>query len=349
MRTPTRHFLIGLFVMTGAGLGVAGAIVFGAQSGLRGAVLMETYFNESVQGLEVGSPVRYLGVKIGEVREISTTGRVYGVWEQFVVVRMAVHPRAVVKDYVALDSERLQQRIEEGLRVQLASQGLTGAMYLEARFHQSADLAVAKVIRTWATDPAFIYVPSVPSTIERIGSSLESILVRFAQLDLDGLVASGRRAFDSIEAKLQPLDTVALGQGLERASTAAERLFANADGALPDALAKIATFAERAERGVEGIESVLAGPEARQLLADVRGVAGDGRMALADLSTTIADVRALARRIDGVVAAAGPDLQSVLAEVQRASEHLTRLAALLERHPSLLLFSEPPPPVRLNK
>ncbi len=40
---------------------------------------METYLNESVQGLEVGSKVRYRGVVVGEVRRIGFT---YNIYEQ---------------------------------------------------------------------------------------------------------------------------------------------------------------------------------------------------------------------------------------------------------------------------
>ena len=61
---------IGFFVLTGIAMillvvGIAGARVFNKQ-----VVLAETYFAESVTGLDIGSPVKYRGVPVGEVKRI---------------------------------------------------------------------------------------------------------------------------------------------------------------------------------------------------------------------------------------------------------------------------------------
>ena len=61
---------IGFFVLGGVTMillvvGIAGARVFSKH-----AVLAETYFTESVTGLDLGSPVKYRGVPVGEVKRI---------------------------------------------------------------------------------------------------------------------------------------------------------------------------------------------------------------------------------------------------------------------------------------
>ena len=55
---------------------------FGAAAG-RDTVKIETYFEDSVQGLESGSKVRNQGVEIGVVDDINFVDAVYGVGEGF--------------------------------------------------------------------------------------------------------------------------------------------------------------------------------------------------------------------------------------------------------------------------
>ncbi len=65
------YFKIGLFVILSGALILAAAVVFG--SGLFGQekLYFETYFDESVTGLTVGSPVELRGVRIGQVEKIA--------------------------------------------------------------------------------------------------------------------------------------------------------------------------------------------------------------------------------------------------------------------------------------
>ena len=67
MANPTNHWKLGLFVVVGFCAAVATAVFFGAQSLRNETVRYKTYFDESVQGLEVGSFVKFRGVTIGTV------------------------------------------------------------------------------------------------------------------------------------------------------------------------------------------------------------------------------------------------------------------------------------------
>src|SRR5208283_457873 len=64
------YFLIGLFVTIGVMIGVAGVIWLGATKYFQKGSMYATYFDESVQGLQVDSIVKYRGVDIGSVRSI---------------------------------------------------------------------------------------------------------------------------------------------------------------------------------------------------------------------------------------------------------------------------------------
>jgi phospholipid/cholesterol/gamma-HCH transport system substrate-binding protein len=64
-------FMIGLFVTIGFVIGVAAIIWLGASQYFRKSYTYVSYFDESVQGLEVGSVVKYRGVEVGKVEKIS--------------------------------------------------------------------------------------------------------------------------------------------------------------------------------------------------------------------------------------------------------------------------------------
>ena len=60
------YFKIGLFVISATVLAVIGIIVLGVGSVFQRAALVETYIEESVQGLDIGSPMKFRGVLVGK-------------------------------------------------------------------------------------------------------------------------------------------------------------------------------------------------------------------------------------------------------------------------------------------
>ena len=67
MTKSTNYFKLGLFVTITALVALASAAALGARATMPETVAYHTFFNESVQGLDVGSPVKYRGVNIGVV------------------------------------------------------------------------------------------------------------------------------------------------------------------------------------------------------------------------------------------------------------------------------------------
>src|SRR3954468_22500437 len=70
MAAPTNHYKLGLFVLLGFVAAVAAAILLGVATTRKDTVRYHSYFNESVQGLDLGSPVKFRGVTIGNVSAI---------------------------------------------------------------------------------------------------------------------------------------------------------------------------------------------------------------------------------------------------------------------------------------
>ena len=74
----TNYLKIGSFVIVGLVLLIMAIIIFGSVKIFQKIIYIETYFNESVQGLSVGSPVKYRGMEIGYVKAIDFANSIYG-------------------------------------------------------------------------------------------------------------------------------------------------------------------------------------------------------------------------------------------------------------------------------
>lgn len=180
MKNKAQYFKIGLFIVSGFFLFVAGVIIFGAGLFDNNKIMFETYFDESVQGLSEGAPVKYRGVQIGVVEEITFVGDEYPLEEEmyykcgrYVMVKMAIS-----RDIMGNEGEEqikavLKQSVEKsGLRLRLAYQGVTGLAYLEADF---VDVSTADPIFTcW--EPRTNYLPSFPNTIARMEESVNDLM-----------------------------------------------------------------------------------------------------------------------------------------------------------------------------
>ena len=70
MKKEIRYFKVGLFVIASTALLIVAILFFGAAKYLEPKIYVESYFNESIQGLEVGSPVKYRGITIGHVSNL---------------------------------------------------------------------------------------------------------------------------------------------------------------------------------------------------------------------------------------------------------------------------------------
>ena len=71
MASQRTKFALGLFVTCGIGIACFAIIGLGVSKFFEKGRYYATYFNESVQGLDVDSPVKYRGVSIGRVEGIT--------------------------------------------------------------------------------------------------------------------------------------------------------------------------------------------------------------------------------------------------------------------------------------
>ena len=140
MSQKANYFKLGLFVIGALVAGIVVILVIGSGRWFERKSTIESYFNESVQGLDIGSKLKYRGVVIGEVTKISFT---YVVYQQdlpmvqrarFVLVESQINPRLVGGRAATGDlttPEGAKAEVERGLRIRLTPQGITERAVVE--------------------------------------------------------------------------------------------------------------------------------------------------------------------------------------------------------------------------
>jgi len=187
MQKKKTYELTGLFVVVGI-ICFCGIILHyvGKKYEAQRANLVVMYFEESISGLTVGSPVVFQGVEVGKVVKIRLVSNlkegtfktpVYVSFNQLKVLQTAQHNRQ--------GREMLKSLIEKGLRAQLASANiLTGQLMIELQM----DPNVKAVMRGTGKYPE---IPTAPSPFAVISKDLQEIplqeiIARFGNL-LDNL------------------------------------------------------------------------------------------------------------------------------------------------------------------
>lgn len=197
-----RYLKIGSFVIIGIVLFIIGVLLLGSGKLFQKTVYVETYFNESVQGLSVGSPVKYRGLDIGHVKRIAFVNEIYDIphfdqiYSRYIYVGMEITSSFLVKSREKNGAFLFDKYIKDGLRVKLSQQGLTGNAYLELNFVNANKNQVLPI--NWK--PENFYIPSATSTLTRFSDNVQYILDELKQVpfkdlfhSLDQLTQSSRR------------------------------------------------------------------------------------------------------------------------------------------------------------
>lgn len=215
MSDDKRYFKVGAFVLTGALLIGSCTVILGGGDYFQEKVVLETYFNESVQGLEVGSPLKLRGVQLGSVSSIGFVTEAYDAPgdEQLgskVRVLMDLTPREQGVDE-EVRRRQVQRMIEQGLRLRLTSIGITGTSFIEADYMNTERFPPMQI--TW--EPENLYIPSAPSTIATLSTAAERIFARLEDTPVEKLVQNLDELVVNLNTSVDDFDVARLQRELD--------------------------------------------------------------------------------------------------------------------------------------
>jgi ABC-type transporter Mla subunit MlaD len=328
------YFRVGLMVLAGLAAIVGIAAWIGADRLRPAGDRFESYFTESVQGLDPGAAVRFRGVQVGRVTSIvlafnEYAGAIRDIELQNVAARMVVVRFDVDRRSIEMRTpSQHAQAVAAGLRVRMASQGLTGVTYLEADFFDPGRFPEVRV--PWL--PRYRVIPSAPSTLTQFQSQAEALLAELREADLPAVLGDLRGLLAVVREQF------ATGEGYAALVGAADAL-RSIDAAARDAGPAMIAALNEARAAAEAVRRLTEGP----LGSDVGAAAAALRTSLARLPATLAAAEAAVRRIDGIGADVSRDLGPLLRDLRVAADNLRAITEQMRQYPSQILFGQPPP------
>ncbi len=328
---------VGLMILGGLAL-MVGMVWFFAGATFKHGLLFESYFSESVEGLEVGAPVKYRGVTVGRVAELGLVTAEYGTHDlpleldqktyRLVFMRFLVDPARI--GLPAAQVSDPTTAVKYGLRVRLASQGITGLAYAELDFVDPQKYPALDVPWT-PRDP---YIPSMPSAFAELKEQASTFLAKVNQLDLDALIASATGLITDLRTDLEHGDVhQTLAQSAELLRTLDDAVRA-AD--LPGLTADL-----RQTSGA--LRAVAQDRDLHRVLANAAVASDHLAAASARLEPLIAALQATAGRIDSGTADLQQGVLPILRDAQAAAASLRDTSEELRRYPPQFLLAAPPP------
>jgi len=303
MPGKTSKFFIGLFVMGGIIIGAGIIVWIGASKYFQKGATYVSFFDESVQGLQMDSSVKYRGVDVGRVERIR-----------------------VAPDYKLVEvvmKVELEGDLQQNTVAQLKTAGITGIVFIELDRKKPGDPDFAPDINFAAEYPI---IPSRPSELRQLLSGVDEVLQNIRKIDFEGL-------FDQFKSVGKATENLLAGKKMNNIMTNLESTTASMDRAVTRIDSVVAEG--RIEEILTDARDSLV--EAKTLIKGVRK-----EVEALKLADTAEKANLLMQGIDRRSRAITTDLRTTSENLQQSSETLQDFLDRLNTTPSDLIFSAPP-------
>lgn len=318
--------MVGAFVIGAFVIGVIALLAFGGVSFFSKPQRFVVYFDESVHGLDLGSPVKLSGVRVGRVVDLNV--RYDAAKNHSVVAVVCELNRNMITDnkgaQVDVSSKAvLQGLIDNGLRANLDLLGLaTGLLFVELDFRPPAAFPAPTLPFT----PKYVVVPAVPSAISEFRTNLTEILNDIKKIDFEGISKEFKGVLVDARKQLDGLDLKATVAQWQRT------------GAEFQALAQSPEIKQsfvNLNHAIDDLRTVLAHVDAQVAPTgqELQATLAEARKALATFNAT----SAAAHQFISAQSGFGDDAALTLERLRSAAEAVQRLADFLERNPQALI------------
>lgn len=257
------------------------------------------YFHNSVRGLSVGAPVEFRGIKVGQVVDIKLEfDRAAMAFRIPVLIELEPDRLTVIGQRFDDPRKGIDALIKLGMRAQLETGSLlTGQLFV------NLDLQPETPPNLVGADKRYPEIPTIPSTMEEITSSVTNMMKRVDALPLEGLIADLRKTIGSADQLIS--------------SPKAQQAIDN----LNSALAKVESLMQTLNTEI--------GP----LVSSLRSASEAAGQAMAQANDTLA----AAESMTGEHSQLRHDLHTLLEELTRTARSFRILADYLETHPDALI------------
>jgi paraquat-inducible protein B len=317
---------IGLFLIGALVLTVAGTATLASTTWFEKRSTFVSFFQESVNGLENGAPVKFQGVPVGTVTgiliQIDQRDKTFQVPVQYEIDLARLTTQ--LGTFVDLDDPTvLRAQIADGLRAGLQMESMvTGQLYIELSYR--SDPAPPELERT-AT--AFPEIPTTPSLMAALGTGAGS------------LVADMMKVLFQVNQMLADVDMRGINAAVVSSAEAVERLVNSPE--IIAAMRQIPGMADQMNLTMAEVQTLAAraGAAIDPLQLQLEGTTAEMTATLNALRRTLEETHGMLSADSGL----GYGLQEALASLRDAAAALRLLATSLEQNPDMLLRGRKPP------
>jgi phospholipid/cholesterol/gamma-HCH transport system substrate-binding protein len=252
--------MIGLFVTIGILIGMVAVVWLGASKYFEKGATYVTYFDESVQGLQLDSAVKYRGVEAGRVEKIRVAPD-----NRLIEVVMKINLRGKLeREYVA----------------QLKAAGITGIVFVELDRKESDKPDLSPKI-TFASE--YPVISSKASDVKQLLTGIDNVIQSLNKIDTQGISDQIKSTLKVLESVVASLDNVVgsvekvLGTGkLE-----------DAVDEVKDTLLKVQSFVSDAQKDLQAMNLAKSGANIENATARLDQIMNSGEIeaVLAELRT----------------------------------------------------------------
>ena len=328
MASRKAKFTVGLFVAGGLAITVLAIVWLGMSRYFEKGRSYVTYFNESVQGLQKDSPVKYRGVPIGRVESIG----------------------------VAPDSKLIQvilkietgQKLDHSIVAQLKNVGITGSMLVELDRKKRGEPDHSPVLSFPSEYPI---VASKPSEINRLLQGLDDVLNHFKSIDLKGISDKLKQTLDNANIVMADADIKGISGKLQSSLARADQILKSEKwesilGSVDHAAKSANALLQKAGNSLGKVDRTLVRME--NFIAEnqkpVSEAVMDLKKAMVNANNLLEKGAAFITNTDDTLNRLKVQLLISAQNLERATEHLDRFLEVIADSPSQLIFGEPPEP-----
>lgn len=318
-------FKIGVFVIAGIAVLLGAILIFGGSDVFKDEVKLVTLYDESVQGLEKGSQVKFRGVPIGKVTEIAILQN-----DSKIRIKMEIDPAAFIPpssnntEIMVSSAEDqsndlkmfISNQIRKGLQVRMEFAGITGFKYVELNYFDAPADKLLPAPSGLAFDE--IYIPAAPSmlsdAIHNISTSLENI---------------SKIRFDKISASLEN-SAVKINEFID-------------DDTIQDTVANLKNITAKLDRAI-------ANDRLEELMNDLQKTVNEfGKLAeKVNNEGNIGKTAKSIRHAGDAVTQSSESLENTLFKLNAALDKLVVLINLLNENPSAVLRGKEAPAIEMK-
>ena len=319
--------LIGAFVFGAIVIGIGAVLFFGSANLFAKKQIYETYFDQSVNGLAIGSNVKYKGVTVGKVTKVQL--KFQGQGEAPIVrVLYEVNTDNLLNKFglsIILNDRKFHERaIANGFRAKLDFESLiSGQLFIALDFYKDTGPPVLHL----EPDQDIFEIPPQPSDIEAILANLTKAIGNIGSVDFASLANQLQATLKSANDGIEAMHLDRLGSSLDKAANSISTL-ANGNEV------KSALVSVR-----ESFDQLTV------TLKDLNPAVGDLKPTLDQAKAALTNLQKSTAQLDQLLKSDSNfryQLDSSLSEIGAAAAALQQLADFLQRHPNSLLFGRKP-------